>query len=83
MSDELIRLTKRRAKALMDVLTLGIDEEITAIEREYGITLERDGTASWDGTHLVTPDLEHSLEKRLDHLADAVTAARIFENRYT
>jgi hypothetical protein len=76
-----IRLTKKRADALLTIFGRGLDEERASLEDEYGITFLRDGTLDVEAELLEPGDLE-VLNGRLEQLTDALAASSIIRRRY-
>lgn len=83
MADNPIRLTKRRAIALLELAGRGLDEEQASIEDDYGVAFNRDGTVDWVDEELITEDEMSALKERLATLDDGRAAMRIVRRRYT
>lgn len=77
-----VRLTRRRATALLEIYGRGLDEEQASIEDEFGVQFMRDGTLQIDDEGLLEPGDLEALHGRLERLADARAAASIIYRRY-
>lgn len=78
------RLTKGRAKAMLEIYRTGLLAERNQLEREYGIMFNRDGTVELpDDPELMVPGELDGLPEALERLADATAAAQIIRRRYT
>jgi len=78
------RLTKGRAKAMLEIYRIGLFAERTQLEDEYGIMFNRDGTIELpDDPELMAPGELDGLNEALTRLNDAAAAATIFRQRYT
>lgn len=79
-----IRLTKRRAEAMLQAFHWGIESERRSIEEAYGVQFNKDGTLnlSEEEFSLFSGDEASELMARLEDLTDALSAAVIFRRRY-
>jgi len=82
MSTPPIRLTRRRARALLELVGRGIDEEQASIEHDFGVHFMNDGTIEVEAEDLLEPGELTALTARLDVLADALAASQIIRRRY-
>jgi len=79
-----IRITKKRANALLEILSKGVEAERSSIEEAFGVKFEVDGTlvVSDDDFDLLDSGQKDEFISRLDKLSDANEASEIFYRRY-
>lgn len=79
-----IRITKKRANALLTIIEYGIDAERDSIKQEFGVKFAVDGQLliTDDDYGLLDPGQKEELTGRLESLADAIAASQIFHRRY-
>lgn len=79
-----IRLTKRRAQALLLMVERGIEAERTTIEQNYGVKFDANGIAGMDeeGFRLLAPGDDEVLADALESMIAALDAAAIISRRY-
>lgn len=78
-----IRMTKRRAVALLELASRGLDEERASIEDTFGVEFRRDGGLDVTDPGLLVQAEVDELNERVETLNEGRAAMRIFRRRYT
>lgn len=79
------RITKQRAKALCEIIGVGISTQMSAIEQQFFVRFEEDGSLTIDSEGYILLSDTDSLDDLTDslkHLKDAMIAFSIFRKRY-
>lgn len=79
-----IRLTKGRARQLLDFFWKGIESERDSIAETYGVKFNADGTieVSSEDLRMLEPGQIDELNARLELMSMAIAASQIVRRRY-
>lgn len=79
-----VRITKQRAQAFLDAAGRGLDEMMTDLEDQYGVTFHLDGTATFEEGKfdLLDESEKRHIDEQIDKLTRVVDTLAIFRRRY-
>lgn len=84
MTEGPIRLTKKRAAAMLECFERGRESELESLHQTFGVTVSKTGEISIEDADfaLLDSDQANELTNRVEALTDALAASVIFMNRY-